>query len=60
MSLPPAKRFNWSNLGVRVASATVLVPTALAAVWFDTGLAVGGWPFVVARAGLWPPAAVPC
>ena len=47
MSLPPAKRFNWTNLGVRVASATVLVPTALAAVWFDTGLAAGGWPFLV-------------
>ncbi len=47
MSLPQAKRFNWSNLGVRVASAAVLVPTALAAVWFDTGLAAGGWPFLV-------------
>ncbi len=47
MSLPPAKAFNWSNLAIRVVSATVLVPTALAAVWFDTGLAFGGWPFLV-------------
>lgn len=30
----PAKRFNWSNLRIRVASATVLVPTVVAAVWF--------------------------
>jgi phosphatidate cytidylyltransferase len=29
----PAKRFDWTNLGVRVASATVLVPTVVAAVW---------------------------
>src|ERR1700748_957907 len=28
-SLPPAKRFDWSNLGLRVASGFVLVPTAL-------------------------------
>ncbi|MDI1364805.1 MAG: phosphatidate cytidylyltransferase, partial [bacterium] len=33
-SLSPAKRFNWTNLRVRVASATVLVPTVVAAVWF--------------------------
>jgi phosphatidate cytidylyltransferase len=26
---PPAKRFNWSNLGVRVVSAMVLAPAAL-------------------------------
>jgi phosphatidate cytidylyltransferase len=30
----PAKRFNWTNLRVRVVSATVLVPTVVAAVWF--------------------------
>lgn len=30
----PAKRFNWGNLWTRVASATVLVPTVVAAVWF--------------------------
>jgi phosphatidate cytidylyltransferase len=34
----PAKRFNWVNLRVRVASATVLVPTVVAAVWFG-----GAW-----------------
>ncbi len=34
MSLPPARRFDWSNLGVRVASAAVLVPAVLGAVWF--------------------------
>ena len=28
-SLPQAKRFDWSNLGLRVASGVVLVPTAL-------------------------------
>jgi phosphatidate cytidylyltransferase len=28
-SLPPARRFDWSNLGLRVASAVVLVPTVL-------------------------------
>jgi phosphatidate cytidylyltransferase len=30
----PAKRFNWGNLRIRVVSATVLVPTVVAAVWF--------------------------
>lgn len=30
----PAKRFNWGNLRMRVVSATVLVPTVVAAVWF--------------------------
>ncbi len=40
-SLPPAKRFDWSNLGLRVASAAVMVPAALAAVWF------GGWAYLV-------------
>jgi phosphatidate cytidylyltransferase len=33
-SQPPAKRFDWSNLGLRVASAGVMVPAALAAAWF--------------------------
>lgn len=42
-SLPPVKGFNWSNLGIRVASATVLVPTVLAAVWLDDPR----WPFLV-------------
>ena len=40
-SSPPAKRFDWSNLGLRVASAAVLVPAAVAAAWF------GGWPYLV-------------
>jgi phosphatidate cytidylyltransferase len=39
--LPPARRFDWSNLGLRVASAVVLI---VAAIWI-TGL--GGWPFLV-------------
>lgn len=29
----PAKRFNWGNLRMRVVSATVLVPTVVAAIW---------------------------
>nr|WP_091739676.1 phosphatidate cytidylyltransferase [Phenylobacterium immobile] len=32
MSLPPARRFDWSNLGRRVVSAAILVPVALGAV----------------------------
>ena len=40
-SSPPAKRFDWSNLGLRVASAAVIGPAALAAAWF------GGWPYLV-------------
>jgi phosphatidate cytidylyltransferase len=40
-SLPPARRFDWDNLGVRVVSAVVLVPVALAAIWF------GGWAFLL-------------
>ncbi len=40
-SLRPARRFDWSNLGLRVASAVALVPATLAAVWF------GGWAFLV-------------
>lgn len=39
--LPQARRFDWSNLGLRVASAVVLVPTALFAAWW------GGWLFLV-------------
>lgn len=35
MSLPQARRFDWANLGIRVASATVLVPAVLGAVWFS-------------------------
>lgn len=40
-SSPPAKRFDWSNLGLRVASAAVLGPAVVAAAWF------GGWPYLV-------------
>ncbi|HEX7945138.1 MAG TPA: phosphatidate cytidylyltransferase, partial [Phenylobacterium sp.] len=40
-SSPPVKRFDWSNLGLRVASAVVIGPAALAAAWF------GGWPYLV-------------
>jgi len=39
--LPQARRFDWSNLGLRVASAVVLVPAALFAAWW------GGWLFLV-------------
>lgn len=35
MCLPQARRFDWSNLGVRAVSALVLVPLVLAAVWLD-------------------------
>ena len=41
MSSPPAKRFDWSNLGLRAASALVLAPAVVAAAWF------GGWPYLV-------------
>ncbi|MGZ8406762.1 MAG: phosphatidate cytidylyltransferase, partial [Caulobacteraceae bacterium] len=37
----PAKRFDWSNLGVRLASGFTLGPLAIAAVWF------GGWLFLL-------------
>jgi len=39
--LPPARRFDWSNLGVRVLSAVALVPAVLFAVWW------GSWLFLV-------------
>lgn len=39
--LPQARRFDWSNLALRVASAVVLVPAALFAAWW------GGWLFLV-------------
>jgi phosphatidate cytidylyltransferase len=41
-SLPQARRFDWTNLGLRVASAVVLVPAVVGAVM--TSLA---WPFLV-------------
>ncbi|WP_369059653.1 phosphatidate cytidylyltransferase [Caulobacter sp. 73W] len=40
-SSPPARRFDWSNLGIRAVSAVVLIPAVVAAVW------LGGWPFVI-------------
>ncbi len=40
-SLPPARRFDWSNLGLRVASAAVLVPAVLFAAW------TGDWLYLV-------------
>ena len=35
-SSPPAKRFDWKNLGLRAASAAILAPLALLAVWFGS------------------------
>lgn len=43
-SSQPAKRFDWSNLGLRVLSGVVLAPLALFAVWF------GGAAFLVLMA----------
>jgi phosphatidate cytidylyltransferase len=40
-SLPPAKAFDWTNLGLRVASAGLIAPAVIAAVWF------GGWAYLV-------------
>ena len=40
-SSPPARRFDWSNLAVRAASATVLIPAVLGAIWY------GGGPFLL-------------
>ncbi|MDR3507262.1 MAG: phosphatidate cytidylyltransferase [Caulobacteraceae bacterium] len=37
----PPRRFDWKNLGIRAASATVLIPAVLAAIWF------GGWGFLL-------------
>lgn len=39
--MPPARRFDWSNLGLRIASAVVLVPGSI---WLAY---LGGWPFLV-------------
>jgi len=41
-SLPQARRFDWTNLGLRVASAAVLVPAVIAAVMVELN-----WPFLV-------------
>lgn len=40
-SSPRAKSFNWNDLGVRVLSAVVLIPAAVAAVF------MGGWLFLL-------------
>ncbi len=50
-SLPRARRFDWTNFGVRVVSGLVLAVGALSAVWaFDQG---GLWraPFLIVVAG---------
>jgi phosphatidate cytidylyltransferase len=41
-SLPPAKSFNWTNLGLRTASAAVLIPAVVTAVFIDLH-----WPYLV-------------
>ncbi len=35
MPTPPAKPFNWKNLGARVASGFVLVPAVLFCIWWE-------------------------
>jgi len=40
--LPPAKRFDWSNLGLRIASAAVLIPAVVFAV-----MSQQRWPFLL-------------
>jgi phosphatidate cytidylyltransferase len=40
-SSPPARRFDWTNLRVRVASASVLIPAVILALWF------GGWAWLL-------------
>ncbi|CAN7235453.1 CDP-archaeol synthase [Phenylobacterium sp. LjRoot225] len=42
MSLPQARRFDWTNLGLRFASALVLVPAVVAAVMIEAN-----WPYLV-------------
>jgi len=40
-SLPQGKSFNWTNLGLRTASAVVLIPAVLVAVYLDVR-----WPYL--------------
>jgi phosphatidate cytidylyltransferase len=40
--LPQARRFDWTNLGLRFASAVVLVPTVVTAVMIEAN-----WPYLV-------------
>ena len=46
-SLSPARGFDWGNLGVRAASAAILLPAALAAVWIEMGPGQPAWPFLL-------------
>jgi phosphatidate cytidylyltransferase len=46
-SLSPARRFDWGDLGVRAASAAILLPAALAAVWIEMGPGQPAWPFLL-------------
>lgn len=41
-SLPQARRFDWTNLGLRVVSAAVLVPAVIAATFVDWN-----WPYLL-------------
>ncbi len=40
-SLPQAKRFDWRNLALRIASAAVLIPAVVVAAFIDVG-----WPYL--------------
>ena len=40
-SSPPAKRFDWKNLRVRLISAFAIIPAVALAVW------LGGWTYTV-------------
>jgi phosphatidate cytidylyltransferase len=40
-SSPPARSFDWKNLAYRLASAVVLIPAVVAAIWY------GGGPFLL-------------
>lgn len=43
-SSPSAKAFDWSNLGLRVISATILIPVVILAIW------TGSWLFLLMTA----------
>jgi phosphatidate cytidylyltransferase len=43
-SSPPVRGFDWSNLGLRVVSATILIPVVVGAIW------TGGWLFLLMTA----------
>ncbi|MFM8753858.1 MAG: phosphatidate cytidylyltransferase [Phenylobacterium sp.] len=46
-SLSPVRGFDWSNLALRALSAAILLPAALAAVWFELGPGQTAWPFLL-------------